>query len=77
MVTLEQLVTRAQDELGADFKNGLVDHVVNRETVEFIVKSAVHGLGFHISESTGEVCDPRPKPVVEFQYSRPRRRYRR
>lgn len=69
MVTLEQLVRRAQDELGTELTSALAlrDDVL-QAVIGRIVKSAIDGLGFNVSDVTGEVCDPRPKAVVNYPY---------
>lgn len=82
MVTIKQLVDRALAEVQADenFTRDLYtliaalagcasssgDAEVGRKLVERTVRAALHGLGFHVAEATGEVCDPRPQPVAVF-----------
>lgn len=63
MVTFEQLVQRADAKLQADLGEDLT-----REVIECTVRAAIEGLGFHVNEATGEVCDPRPKPVNNYPY---------
>lgn len=64
MVTLEQLVARVTSEID----RVTTDHEVFVGDIAAIVKLTIDGLGFHVNEATGEVCDPRPKPVINFPY---------
>lgn len=71
MVTFEQLVGRAREGLGPELEQALSlrdDQL--RAVLDRIVKATIAGLGFHVADTTGEVCDPRPKEHVEFSYSR-------
>lgn len=71
MVTFDQLVNRAEATLAA---------TLPRRVVQEIVSSTIVGLGFEVSETTGEVYDPAPKPVINYptdRVARPRARRRR
>lgn len=63
MVTFDQLVA-----LALDGNNRTGETEINRATVELVVRSTIDGLGFHISDKTGEVCDPRPRKVINYPY---------
>lgn len=42
------------------------DAAVGRMLVERAIRAALHGMGFHVAQPSGEVCDPRPQPVAVF-----------
>lgn len=68
-VTFEQLVGRAREGLGPELEQALSlrdDQL--RAVLDRIVKATIAGLGFHVADTTGEVCDPRPK-APEFEYA--------
>jgi hypothetical protein len=42
------------------------DAAVARKLAERMILAALHGMGFHVAQPGGEVCDPRPQPVAVF-----------
>ncbi len=60
MITISQLLTFVAEDVAA------TDGKLVGAELEPIVRATIKGLGFHVSTTTGEVCDPRPRPVVNF-----------
>lgn len=78
-ITFEKLVAVVRERAELDLSPSVVrsGETVDQAIVERIVLYTVNGIGMHVSTS-GEVCDPRPKPVINYPEQRNvryRRRY--
>jgi hypothetical protein len=62
MITFQQLVKQVSEKL-EKLDDGTAGQMLS---LELIVAAAVGELGFHVNERTGEIVDPRPKPVNVF-----------